>query len=49
MKTTHIQTDHQSDRRCSDRMPYATAMRYRTGMSAGMGKVIDISSNGMFF
>lgn len=49
MKTTRIQTDHQSDRRRSDRMPYATAMRYRTGMSAGLGKVIDISSNGMFF
>jgi hypothetical protein len=30
-------------------MPYATAMRYRTGISAGSGKVIDISPHGMFF
>ncbi len=49
MKTTNIKTDRQGDRRHSDRMPYATAMRYRTGLTAGMGKVIDISSNGMFF
>ena len=49
MKTTNRQADHQSDRRHCDRMPYATAMRYRTGITAGRGKVIDISSNGMFF
>lgn len=30
-------------------MPYATAMTYRSDMSAGLGKVIDISPNGMFF
>jgi hypothetical protein len=49
MQTTRMQTDHQSDRRHSDRMPYATAMQYRTGMSAGLGKVINISPSGMFF
>ena len=49
MKTTNIHPDHPSDRRHSNRMPYATAMKYRTGMAAGRGNVIDISANGMFF
>lgn len=49
MTTTNMRTNHDSDRRHSDRLPYATAMTYRTDLTAGLGKVVDISSNGMFF
>ncbi|MBL0712751.1 MAG: PilZ domain-containing protein [Desulfosarcina sp.] len=38
-----------TDRRHSNRMPYPTALAYRTGARAGLGTVIDISAHGMFF
>ncbi len=39
----------ENDRRNESRMPYPTAMRYRSGTAAGLGTVVDISSQGMFF
>ncbi len=37
------------DRRRAYRMPYDTALTYRSGVTAGMGRVINISSDGLYF
>ena len=49
MTTLTNESGNYSDRRHSDRMPYATAMRYRSSDSSGLGTVVDISPQGMFF
>ncbi len=37
------------DRRHADRLPYETALTYRSGLTAGMGRVVNISSEGLYF
>ncbi|MDJ0888400.1 MAG: PilZ domain-containing protein [Desulfobacterales bacterium] len=49
MKTKYRNTSRDDDRRNASRMPYPTAMRYRSGTDAGLVKVVDISSHGMYF
>lgn len=49
MATMTNESDNSSDRRHSDRMPYPTAMSYRSSDTAGLGTVVDISPQGMFF
>ena len=49
MTTTNKNTGKDSDRRNASRMPYPTDMRYRSNVVAGLGTVVDISSQGMFF
>ncbi len=39
----------QKDRRQAYRMPYDTDLTYRSGVTAGMGRVVNISSEGMYF
>ncbi len=39
----------EDDRRDASRMPYPTSMSYRSGSAAGLGIVVDISSQGMYF
>ena len=38
-----------ADRRRASRMPYETALSYRSGVTAGMGRVVNISSEGLYF
>ncbi|MGD8242313.1 MAG: PilZ domain-containing protein [Desulfobacterales bacterium] len=42
-------SDPGADRRQAYRMPYDTALTYRSGVTAGMGRVINISSEGLYF
>ncbi len=42
-------SDKDDDRRHSYRMPYPMDMRYRSSAAAGLGTIVDLSSNGMFF
>ncbi len=49
MMTEYSDTGRGDDRRHASRMPYPTAMRYRSGADAGRGTVVDISSLGMYF
>ena len=41
--------DLDADRRQAYRMPYDTALTYRSGATAGMGRVVNISSEGLYF
>ena len=49
MTTETKNNGHEADRRYASRMPYPTAMSYRTGVATGLGTVVDISPQGMFF
>ncbi|MGD9098571.1 MAG: PilZ domain-containing protein [Desulfobacterales bacterium] len=49
MKIKRRNTGLDDDRRQANRMPYPTAMSYRSGTAAGLGTVVDISSHGMYF
>ncbi len=49
MVTLSKNSDKHDDRRHSNRMPYPMDMRYRSSVAAGLGTIVDLSSNGMFF
>lgn len=42
-------SDPGADRRQAYRMPYDTALTYRSGVTAGMGRVVNLSSEGLYF
>ena len=49
MTAATTDTISHDDRRNADRVPYPTDMSYRSGITTGLGTVIDISSHGMYF
>ena len=49
MKTQHPHKNAGNDRRQAIRMPYETSLMYANQKEAGLGRVIDISFEGLFF
>jgi hypothetical protein len=49
MKTQHPHNDNGNDRRQAIRMPYQTLLMYANQSKAGLGKVKDVSFDGLFF